>query len=78
MIKIDCSNYTTSKQLPPLFYQLQKNNTLHLVKVDPIGGKTYIPFVPNLVIPTIKSHHKVVEVKSDSKSVQSGTLFSGN
>lgn len=64
----------TQKTPKGKFYQLQKNNTLHLVEVSTNGGKKYIPFIPNLQIPTIKSHHKkVLEVRRDSKSVQSGT-----
>jgi hypothetical protein len=61
---------------PQLFYQLQKNNTLHLIQVSPTGEKKYIHFIPNLNIPTIKTHHKkVLEAKRDSKAVQNGTLF---
>ena len=37
-----------------LFYQLQKNGTKHLVEVEN-GRFRYLPFHPNLKIPTIKS-----------------------
>ena len=41
-----------------LFYQRQKNGTLHLVQVSPNGGKKYVKYVSGLKIPIVKSFHK--------------------
>lgn len=40
---------------PKMFYQKQKNGTLHLVEVKETGGLTYRKYIPHLPLPIIES-----------------------
>ena len=42
-----------------LTYQSQKNNTKHLIGVCPVHGRRFLPFIPNLDIPTYSTKNKL-------------------